>query len=290
MSEYLPTERPSILHSIRRERSKLPAIQRKIADYVLEHPAEVVRMSITQLTMRTGARSESSVVRFYRTLGCSGYQEFKVNLATEIAGQAVVYHAVEDITIDDDIEAIERKILSGAIEIIQENLAELQPEVLEQAVDLLQKAQRIVLLGFASSASLAYDAQFMFSVLGLNCVFTTDPHVNAIVLSNPRVGDVVFCVSHSGESKDVVIPARNCKPWAKIIAITGNADSALAKIADVSIVTFSQEMAYRTDAMASRIIQLGIIDILFTALAVRMGPQGLERLAKARHSVSYLKY
>jgi hypothetical protein len=39
----------------------------------------------------------------------------------------------------------------------------------------------------------------------------------------------------------------------------------------VPIVTFSQEVAYRTDAMASRIMQLGIVGILFAALAVRMG-------------------
>jgi RpiR family carbohydrate utilization transcriptional regulator len=290
MTDSIRSGAPSALHSIRREREKLPSIQRRIADFVLGHPVEVVRMSISQLAMKTGARSESSIVRFYRTFGFTGYQDFKVGLATELAGQALIYHAKEDITIEDDVETIKRKIFAGAIEIIQENISRMQVGVLEQAVELLGESKRIILLGFASSASIAYDAQFMFSVLGLNCIFTSDPHVNAVVLSAARQGDVVLCISHSGESKDVVVPAQNGRPWAKIIAITGHSDSSLAKIADVCIVTFSEEMSYRTDAMASRIVQLGIIDILFTSLAVRMGPQGLDRLNKARHSVSYLKY
>jgi DNA-binding MurR/RpiR family transcriptional regulator len=283
-------EQPSILHAIRRQKGNLPPIQRRIAEFVLNRPAEVVRMSISQLAMESGARSESSIVRFYRTLGFSGYHDFKVNLATQIAGQAFVYRANEEITIQDDIEAIKRKILSGAIEVIRENIAGLRRETLEAAVDLLQKSKRIVLLGFASSGSLASDALFLFSVLGLHCVYTADPHVNAVILSEPRQGDVVFCISHSGESKDVVIPAQNVKPWAKIIAVTGYPESTLARIADVCIVTYSEEMSYRTDAMASRIVQLAVIDVLFTALAVRMGPEGLERLNKARHSLSYLKF
>lgn len=268
----------------------LEELARKGARQLLAQAAEVVRMSISALAMQTGARSESSIVRFYRTFGFSGYQDFKVSLATELAGQAVIYRANEDITIDDDVEAIKRKILAGAIDILQENISQMQAGAIEQAVQLLFESKRVILLGFASSASIAYDAQFMFSVLGLNCFFTTDPHVNAVLLSSARQGDVVLCISHSGESKDVVVPAQDGKPWAKIIAITGHADSSLAKIADVSIVTFSEEMNYRTDAMVSRIVQLGIIDILFTSLAVRQGPDGLDRLRKARHSVSYLKY
>jgi len=49
-------------------------------------------------------------------------------------------------------------------------------------------------------------------------------------------------------------------------------------------------MNYRTDAMASRIAQLAIIDVIFTALAIRKGPTGLSNLLRARQSLSYLKY
>jgi len=64
----------------------------------------------------------------------------------------------------------------------------------------------------------------------------------------------------------------------------------LGKIADVCITTEGEEMNYRTDAMASRIAQLAIIDVIFTALAIRKGPTGLSNLLRARQSLSYLKY
>jgi RpiR family carbohydrate utilization transcriptional regulator len=72
-----------------------------------------------------------------------------------------------------------------------------------------------------------------------------------MLLSDPNEGDVVICISHSGESKDIVIPIQAAKPLAKIIAITGFPDSHLGKIADVCISTISEEMNYRTDVMVS---------------------------------------
>ena len=54
-------------------------------------------MSITELTHKTGTKSESTIVRFYRQLGFDSYHDFKVTLATEIAGNSF-YHTFEDIT------------------------------------------------------------------------------------------------------------------------------------------------------------------------------------------------
>ena len=76
-----------ILPEIRSRLEDLPQIQQQIATYILEHPQDVVRMSISHLAMETGAKSEASIVKFYRGLGFSGYHDFKVTLATEIAGR-----------------------------------------------------------------------------------------------------------------------------------------------------------------------------------------------------------
>ena len=88
----------------------------------------------------------------------------------------------------------------------------------------------------------------------------------------------------------MVIPLKRVKPFAKVIALTGVADSPLGQIADVCITTVSEEMNYRTDAMITRIVQFVVIETLFTAISVRRGPRGLDRLSKTRQSLSYLKY
>ena len=269
----------------------MPKVQKQIARYILENPFKVVRMPITQLSMESGAKSDSSVVRFYRTIGFSGFYDFKVVLATELAGKSF-YHIYngEDVEINDGIETIKQKIFLGAMKTLQENLEILNYEVLTEALDLIEKANRLIFLGFASSAAIALDAYFKFSRLGLNCHFSTDPHINAVILAESHKEDVIFGISYSGESKDVVIPARRAKPVAKVIALTGFPDSSLGKIADICITTVSKEMNYRTDAMVSRIVQLAVVDILYTSLAVRKGSQGLDKLRISRQSLSYLKY
>jgi len=286
---FLLNENNFVLTLIRRKYKCMPKLQKKIADFVLSNPSDVIKMSITKLAQKTGAKSEASIVHFYRNLGFDSFNNFKITLAAEIAGNTF-YHVYEDITVGDNIETIKNKIFTGSIKILEDNLYGIDNESLEKAVDLIDKANRILFLGFASSAAVAMYAHFHFSLLGLNCHFSLDSHVNSILVSNLDRNDVVFSISFSGESRDIVIQSKQAKLLAKVIALTGFRDSPLAKIADVCIVTTSEEMNYRTDAMASRIVQLAVIDTLFIGLALRKGKEGLDKLLKSRQSLSYLKF
>ncbi|MDY0095771.1 MAG: MurR/RpiR family transcriptional regulator [Candidatus Vecturithrix sp.] len=279
----------AVLATIRMKFKEMTLMQQEIAKFILGQPANVINMSITQLATATGVKSESSIVRFYRTLGFSGYHDFKVSLATEIAGKTF-YHTYSDITETDDILTIKQKIFQGAIQTLHENLQLPNAEPLLAAVELLKNARRVIFLGYAVSGAIALQAFFRFSRLGLDCHFSQDPHINAIILTEPHEGDVIFCISHSGESRDVVEPVKQAKPPAKVIALTGDPDSHLSAIADVCIPTISEEVSYRTDVMVSRIVQVAILDTLYTAVGLSRGKSSWERLAKSRRSISYLKY
>ena len=69
-------------------------------------------MSISELAEATGNKSESSIVRFYRVLGFSGYHDFKVALATEIAGKSF-YHTYTELDSDDSVDDIKKKIYNA---------------------------------------------------------------------------------------------------------------------------------------------------------------------------------
>jgi len=282
-------ERPPVLSLVRSKVSEMTPTQQRIATLVLSRPKDVIKMSISELTTATGLKSESSIVRFYRTLGFSGYHDFKVTLATEIGGSSF-YHTYEDVLPGDDMRAVKEKIFKGAIRTLHDNLGLIPSDTLEKAVDLIEAADRLIFLGYASSGALAMEAFFKFSRLKPNCHFFMDSHINAAFLATPMAGDLIFCISHSGETKDVVIPAEQAKPTAKILALTGSAGSPLARIADVCITTFSEELNYRTEVMVSRLVQLCAIEVLFTAYCLRKGPQTLEQLKKARQAISYLKF
>jgi len=105
----------NILAEIKQRLDSLPTVQQRIASYIIEHPQDVVRMSISHLAMETGAKSEASIVKFYRSLGFSGYHDFKVTLATQIAGSS--FHKPDmanEIQVHDDIPSIRQKIFCQA--------------------------------------------------------------------------------------------------------------------------------------------------------------------------------
>jgi len=285
----MPQDQIPVLRTIRGKFSQMTPIQQQIARYILDQPARVIKMSISQLTRATEAKSESAIVRFYKVLGFSGYHDFKVNLATEIAGKSF-YYTYEDITENDNVETVKEKIFQGTMRILYENIMTLHRDALQKAVEILETSRQIIFLGYGIAGIVAFDGFFKFSELGFDCHYSPDPHVNAILLTNPQEGDVLFCVSHSGENRDILIQADRAKPTAKVIALTGAADSPLGEIADVCLATVSEEKNYRTDVMITRLVQLAVVDTLFVTVGLQKGPHIMERLTKTRHSLSYLKY
>jgi DNA-binding MurR/RpiR family transcriptional regulator len=80
------------------------------------------------------------------------------------------------------------------------------------------------------------------------------------------------------------------KPRATVIALTGAPDSPLGQTADICLHTVSEELNYRFDAILTRLVQYGVVGVLFVELAVRQGDEGIDRLRRMRQSLSHLKY
>jgi len=264
----LDQDQMPVLRTIRSKFNQMTQTQQQIARYILDQPARILKMSISELTKATDAKSESAIVRFYKTLGFSGYNDFRVDLATEIAGKSF-YYTYEDITENDDVDTVKERMFHGTMRILHENMTALHGDVLQKAVEILEHSQRIIFLGYGTAGIVAFDGFFKFSELGFNCNYSPDPHVNAILLAEPKEGDVLFCVSYSGENRDILIQANRVKPIAKVIGLTGSSDSPLGEIADVCIVTVSEEKNYRTDVMITRLVQLSVIDTLYIAVGLR---------------------
>ena len=284
-----PQQSIPVFYTIRNQLEKMPKIQRKIAEFVFEHPEQVVNMSVRQLAQAAHVKSDSAIVRFYQSLGFSGYYDFRLSLATEIAGKS--YHRMyEDITVDDDMKTVKQKLFQATMRMMDENISAIHEDLLEAAVTLIEHSQRLIFLGFGTAGTVAYDGYFKFSELGFNCHYSSDPHFNAVKLAEPREGDVIFAISYTGETRDVLIPAERARPPAKIIALTGFADSPVGAIADICITTVAEKKNYSTDVMISRLVQMSVINTIYLVTGLRQqGPQIMEKLSDIYRSVSYLR-
>jgi alkyldihydroxyacetonephosphate synthase len=118
----------------------------------------------------------------------------------------------------------------------------------------------------------------------------SDSHMQAIVCSNLSNEDVLFAISHSGSSKDIVDSTRIAKSQgAKTISLTNIGVSPLNKITDIQLYTASKETKYRIVAMSSRIAQMAVIDSIYTIIAART-PTVVETFRKIEKMLNPKKY
>ena len=280
----------SIFTEIRTRYNLLSNPQKIIANFILNNPSEVILLSINNLATKCGT-SEPTILRFLRKLDYFSYQVFKVNLAQEISKSNLQSSFIfEEITENDSLGEIKKKIIHTTILSIQDSLTILDDASLECAVDTLLNSNRIIAIGVGSSASIANDAYHKFSRLGLNVVCCNDPHMMSIICTHAKEDEVVLAFTHSGESREIL----DCAELARqnkvpIIVVTSYPNSSITKYATILLLSSTNEMRFHSDAVISRIIQLVIIDVLQTNILLRLGEQGLINLNKSRIAVAKKK-
>ena len=278
----------ALLIKIDTMRSGLSETERKVADYILEHPHEVIYLSITDMAANCGV-SDATVVRLCKRLRMHGYQELKVTLAQDIVAPLERIH--EAVSESDSCGDIMSKVFQTTIQALQYTARIVNRQQLEQAVETLENARRVVILGMGNSAAVAKDMQHKLLRLGLNATAYDDNHMSRIVCTYIEVSDVCVCISHSGSSRDVVDAARMAHDnGAKIISMTGVGRSPLSELADIRLETASQEAQYHILALASRIAQYTLIDSIYTSLAIKRREGKGEYQQDIERALEKLKY
>jgi DNA-binding MurR/RpiR family transcriptional regulator len=83
-------------------------------------------------------------------------------------------------------------------------------------------------------------------------------------------GAVAFAVSHTGRTRETLNALRKARTAGAVcILLTSHAQTPLGRYADIELLTASRETVFRTEALASRIAHLSLIDALYVAVAMR---------------------
>lgn len=256
--------------------------EQKVADFVMMDTEEAVYSSVTDLAEKSGV-GETTVIRFCRKLGFRGYQEFKLAVAQNLVSpEEHVHGKIEE---NDTLEVVSRKITTQNTHALENTLNLLQTQALEKAANAIVSANRLFCFGIGSSGITAMDANHRFMRFGYNVIHSTDSHVMAMNAALVTRDDVVFGISTSGSTKDVVDAIRIAKENnAFVICLTNHARSPITKYADVILLAASKESPLQGGAFASKIAQLHLLDILTTVIALKDKGQtfkSIEQTAKA---------
>ena len=74
--------RTSCIVNIQSKMKVLTGSEKKVAEYVLKNYMRVLDFTVTELAEKAGV-SDATVVRFCRSVGYTGYQDMKINLAQD---------------------------------------------------------------------------------------------------------------------------------------------------------------------------------------------------------------
>lgn len=277
----------SCLGKIRSHYARFSEKEKKIADYILKNPDQIIHCTINEVAEDLNV-ADATVFRFCKHIGFKGYQAMKIALASEIITPIQQIH--EEINARDSENTITQKVFRSNIRTLENTLQILQVDALGKAIDLLLHAKRVEIYGTGGSAVIAMDAFHKFIRTGIKVYSFLDSHFQLMSASQLTENDVALVISHSGTNKDTIsILNTAIEQGAKTIGITSFPKSPIGQKVDVSLCTSSEETEYRSEALASRIAQLSLIDALYVNLMIQNHPHSQTALDKIRDAISNTK-
>ncbi|MBW9094289.1 MurR/RpiR family transcriptional regulator [Microbacterium jejuense] len=278
-----------VLIRARQSLDRLSASERRVADAVLADP-ELVRTSTIMRLAEVSGASQSTVARFCQSLGYPGYREFRLDVIAALSrdqAQRISFDIGEgEIGPDDTIADTVAKIAFQEMQAIQDTAHSLDTGAVAQAVAAIRGARRIELYGAGASSLSAQDLFQKLSRIGRPAGVSVDIHLALVQAALLDDAAVAIGVSFRGETRETLDFLTTAgRTGALTIGITNAAESSLDDVCDIVLRTSVRESRFRSGAMASRIAQLALIDILFV-LALRQDfPQMTESLRRTYDAV-----
>lgn len=271
----------SALLSLRERSQSFSPTERSIAECILADPQLVVDMSVHDLARHTFT-SPSTIVRLCIHTGYSGYKEFRKAVAYDLALREQSRQIErQEIAQSDSLEEIIEKITDLNIISLRETKELMDPGVLRSCVALLRRSKTVHLFGLGASFCAAKDAYQKFLRLNKLSVLNEDWHSQLLQARNARREDMALVFSYSGATVEVIECMKALREnRTPIVAITRCVQSPVSQLADYNLYTSAAESLFRSGAMASRMAQLNVVDILYTAFANERYEQSLAQLSR----------
>jgi RpiR family carbohydrate utilization transcriptional regulator len=270
--------------------SLAPAEQR-VGQLVLADPHSFARLPVRELAAKANV-SKPTVVRFCRSMGYDGLADFKLKLAGNVAeGVPFVHRSVD---VDDKTADVMVKVIDNSVAAFLQYRNDANPAAIEQAANAIvnawQHKKRLEIYGVGNSGVVAQDAQHKFFRLGICSQATSDTHIQAMGATMLRSGDCLVVISNSGRTTDLVDAARIAREnGATVIAITSS-HTPLSNSSQILLSANNLEGSDLYSPMASRLLHLLIIDILATAVALKMGDGLAHNLQNLQNQLQQKRY
>ena len=256
----------SVIARIQSSYLTLVPSERRIADYIMEHPAQSAQMSIDQLSA-CGQVSKATTTRFCRKLGYSGYKDFKYALILDAADEQDVFGSLDS---EDTGASVLKKVSAANCEAIKRTQDILNVNALEKLAEQIFSARRILLLANGGSSVVALDFYHKFLRLGIECNFNLDSRMQEMSAHLLTERDIAIGFTFSGGNKEVIrCMDLAAKKGAKTACFTSTLDAPISKVCETVLCTSNSVKSKITGSIEPRISLLNVVDSLFLLCVIR---------------------
>lgn len=266
----------NLLGEIQNRMSDFSKSQKLISTYILENYDKAAYMTASKLGA-TVKVSESTVVRYAIELGFDGYPEFQHSLQEIVRTKLTSFQRMEVTnSLIGDGDAL-TKVLMSDIDKIKRTVEDIDHEAFEAAVNSIVGAKNIYVIGIGSASVLASALNINLRMIFDNVRFIVASSATEIYEQMISIGkgDVMVAISFPRYSKKVVSAVNLAKKsGADVIALTDNAASPIASLADQNLFARS-DMASFADSLVA---PLSVINALVVEVSRRKQDELTVRL------------
>jgi DNA-binding MurR/RpiR family transcriptional regulator len=268
-----------VIDELRRRYDRLTQSQKRIAEYIVEHPQAVAFSTVDQMAGELDV-NPSTIVRFTYRLGLNGFPDLQERMREVVRGQ--LSRTGDPINESQAAGHLEGTSFGASLSHDWQNLhhtiSGLDAEAFNRAINLLTRSRRVyVVAGFTTFPVAHYFALVLdrlrsdVSLLASNDAFATP----RLVEIKPE--DCVLAVTfprYARGTHRVAMWAKENK--AKVIAITDSPISALGQISDVVLLAASAG----TGMQNSMVAPMAVANALLNGVAAVKGSSALERYSR----------
>jgi DNA-binding MurR/RpiR family transcriptional regulator len=246
------------------QNAELSESEKYLWNYIERNRREIAHYSIVKLSELANV-STATIVRTMKKKGFDGFTAFKYYLKDkQLSGEN--FSALEKAE-----KGIRSAILKNEQEVIR-TIQMIEIADIEDAVQKIYVAKRILIFARGFSELIAQEMMVKFQLSGKYCEMHTDPEIIKSISKKLTTKDLVIFVSLNGETKELLIAAKNCfEKEIGTLLLTANRHSSIMSYIEIPLVGFKSLDSYFPDYEVRSRLPLSILArILLDSFALRM--------------------
>ena len=268
-----------VIDELRRQYDRLTQSQKRIAEYIVDHPDRVAFSTVDQMAGQLGV-NPSTIVRFTYRLGLKGFPDLQERTRQLVRGQlSAASEIVNENSVLVHLEGTAFGTSLGQdLQNLRRTISTLKADDLQRASDIIAAARQVFVVGSFNAYSVAFFLGLALDrIRGNTTVWSGDMTLQASQSLGLGPDDCLIAFTsapYAVSTQRAALLAKEAR--AKVIAVTDTPISAVGQIADVILAAASTGAGLQNSFVAA----MAIANALLNGVAAANSEQTLDRYGR----------